>query len=321
MQLDRARGAFVIKRAATVNLPANLIKASFDESNIAEPDALIESLSDLVTSAGLLRQRKWSVTLPEATTRSAILTIEAAGGSRREIEEVLEWKIERAFGAPLSELRLGRDQLPANNQKQARYLVTGVRLSVLAEYESVFATLGWQMGLVLPRHVGEEQWLRGGASEGDGLLLSAHDEGFTAVLMRNNRPLTLRSVFCETAECDDELHRILLFYRDRSGSNGDGTSVSRLLVMGDRLDKQRVAEIAEETLGVRLQPLGAADVGSVGAGGFAFRYCRRAGGVGAHGVVEMTRVVTCPMSQHGSHETYRSYETKVRPDLYSGLKL
>lgn len=261
MQLDRARGAFVIKRAATVNLPANLIKASFDESNIAEPDALIESLSDLVTSAGLLRQRKWSVTLPEATTRSAILTIEAAGGSRREIEEVLEWKIERAFGAPLSELRLGRDELPANDQKQARYLVTGVRQAVLAEYESVFATLGWQMGLVLPRHVGEEQWLRGGTAAGDGLLLSAHDEGFTAVLMRNNRPLTLRSVFCETAECDDELHRILLFYRDRSGSNGDGTSVGRLLVMGDRLDKRRVAEIAEETLGVRLQPLGAADVG------------------------------------------------------------
>ncbi|MFY9619130.1 MAG: hypothetical protein WAQ99_04900 [Pyrinomonadaceae bacterium] len=261
VQLDRARGAFVIKRAATVNLPANLIKASFDESNIAEPDALIESLSDLVTSAGLLRQRKWSVTLPEATTRSAILTIEAAGGSRREIEEVLEWKIERAFGAPLSELRLGRDELPANDQKQARYLVTGVRQAVLAEYESVFATLGWQMGLVLPRHVGEEQWLRGGTAAGDGLLLSAHDEGFTAVLMRNNRPLTLRSVFCETAECDDELHRILLFYRDRSGSNGDGTSVGRLLVMGDRLDKRRVAEIAEETLGVRLQPLGAADVG------------------------------------------------------------
>ncbi len=269
MQLDRARGAFVIKRAATVNLPANLIKASFDESNIADPDALIESLSDLVTSAGLLRQRKWSVTLPEATTRCAILTIEAAGGSRREIEEVLEWKIERAFGAPLSEMRLGREELPGK-QKQARYLVTAVRLSVLAEYESVFATLGWQMGLVLPRHVGEEQWLRGGASDGDGLLLSAHDEGFTAVLMRNNRPLTLRSVFCETAECDDELHRILLFYRDRSGSNGDGKSVGRLLVMGDRLDKQRVAEIAEETLGVKLKPLGAADVGLSVPGDLAF---------------------------------------------------
>jgi len=261
VQLDRARGAFVIKRAATLKLPADLIKASFDESNFADPAALVEALSDLVTSAGLLRQRKWSVTLPEATTRSAILTMDAAGGSRREVEEVLEWKIERAFGAPLSELRLGRDELPANEQKQARYLITGIRLSVLAEYESVFAALGWQIGLVLPRHVGEQQWLRDGAAGGDGLLLSAHDEGFTAVLLRNNRPLTLRSVFCETEECDDELHRILLFYRDRSGSNGAGTSVNRLLVMGDRLDKRRVAEIAEETLGVKLQPLGAADVG------------------------------------------------------------
>ncbi len=259
VQLDRARGTYLIKRAATLNLPANLVNANFDESNVADPAALVEALSDLVTSAGLLRQKKWSVTLPEATTRSAILTLEAAGGSRREIEEVLEWKIERAFGAPAAELRLGREEMPANEQKQARYLVTGVRLAVLAEYEAAFTALGWQTGLVLPRHIGEAQWLRNGG--GDGLLLSAHDDGFTAVLLRNNRPLTLRTVFCATEECDDELHRLLLFYRDRSASNGDGSSVNRLLVMGDRLDKRRVAEIAEEALGVKLQPLAAHDVG------------------------------------------------------------
>jgi hypothetical protein len=55
---------------------------------------------------------------------------------------------------------------------------------------------------------------------------------------------------------------VLLFYRDRAGANGSGaTSVSRLMVMGDRLDKDRVAEIARETLGVSLRPLAAADVG------------------------------------------------------------
>jgi hypothetical protein len=221
---------------------------------------LIEALTDLATSAGLLRQRKWSVTLPEASARTAIVTIEAAGGSRREIEEVLEWKIERTFGAPVNELRIGREELSPNEQKQTRYIITAVRLSVLAEYESVFASVGWQTGLVLPRHVGEEQWLRDGVA-GDGLLLSAHEDGFTAVLLRNNRPLTLRTVFCETEECDDELHRLLLFYRDRSGQNGDASSVNRLLVMGELLDKQRVVEIAQETLGVRLHPLGANDVG------------------------------------------------------------
>ncbi|HEY3102186.1 MAG TPA: hypothetical protein VGJ69_01255 [Pyrinomonadaceae bacterium] len=260
VQLDRSRGAFVVKRAATLNLQANVLRSSFDESNVLDPDGLIEALTDLATSAGLLRQRKWSATLPEASARTAIVTIEDAGGSRREIEEVLEWKIERTFGAPVNELRIGREELSPNEQKQTRYIITAVRLSVLAEYESVFASVGWQTGLVLPRHVGEQQWLRDGVA-GDGLLLSAHEDGFTAVLLRNNRPLTLRTVFCETEECDDELHRLLLFYRDRSGQNGDASSVNRLLVMGELLDKQRVVEIAQETLGVRLRPLGADDVG------------------------------------------------------------
>lgn len=259
VQLERARGAYIVKRAATVNLPPNLVHASFDESNV-EPAELVEALSDLLTSAGLLRQRKWSVTLPEATIRSAILAVEGGGGSRREVEEVLEWKIERSFGAPSSELRVAREQLAPHEQNQTRYLVTAIRLSVLAEYEAAFSALGWQAGLVLPRHVGEEQWLRDSRG-GDGLLLSSHEEGFTAVLLRNNRPLTLRTVFCETAECDDELHRVLLFYRERSGGNGHDSAVNRLLVMGDRLDKKRVAEVAQETLGADLKPMDAADVG------------------------------------------------------------
>lgn len=261
VQLERGRGGFVVKRAASLDLPVDLIRPSFDESNLADPSELATALSDLATSAGLLRQRKWSVTLPEATTRSAVLALEGNPGSRRELDEVLAWKIERTFGAPLSEMRVNREPLPHNPQNQIRYLATAVRLSVLAEYESVFGALGWQPGLILPRHAGEEQWLRNG-HQGDGLLLTAHEEGFTAVLMRGGRALTLRSVFCEPAECDDELHRVLLFYRERAGGNGDG-AVDRLLVVGDGLDKQRVAEVAGETLGVSLHPMAAADVGLV----------------------------------------------------------
>ena len=78
--------------------------------------------------------------------------------------------------------------------------------------------------------------------------------------MRGGRALTLRSVFCEPAEFDDELHRVLLFYSERSGTNGE-SAVDRLLIVGDSLDKQRVADVASETLGVHLQPMAAADVG------------------------------------------------------------
>src|SRR5262245_64963981 len=99
VQLDRARGGFLVKRAASLNLPAELIRPGFETTNISDHGELAAVLGDLVTSAGLLRQRKWSLSLPEAVIRSAIITIE--GNSRREIEEVFEWKIERAFGVPL----------------------------------------------------------------------------------------------------------------------------------------------------------------------------------------------------------------------------
>jgi hypothetical protein len=264
VQLDRMRGGFAVKRAASINLAPGLVRASFDESNIEDPADLTRVLSDLLAAAGLLRQRKWSVTLPETSTRAAVVALESVPASRRELEEVLEWKIERSFGAPSSELRVSREQLAPDAQRQTRYLISAVRLSVLAEYEAVFAALGWHPGLILPRHAGEEQWLRNG-QQGDGLLLTAHAEGFTAVLMRNNRPITLRAVFCEPAECDDELHRVLLFYLERSGANGQGNpaSVDRLLVVGDWLDKQRVVDITQQTLGVRLKPLNAADVGLI----------------------------------------------------------
>src|SRR5256885_13493839 len=81
--------------------------------------------------------------------------------------------------------------------------------------------------------------------------------------MRGTNLLTLRSVFCETEECDDELHRVLLFYRERSGSSGESeiAAVDRLLVLGDGLDKRRVAEIAGQKLGISLKPVGAAEGG------------------------------------------------------------
>jgi len=262
VQLDRGRGGFVIRRAASLNLSPELIKPGFDQPNISDPVVLATVLTDLSTSAGLLRQRKFSACLPEATTRSAVVTIEGTTGSRREAEEMFEWKLERSFGAPASELRVSRERMAPDAQRHTRYLVNAVRRDVLAEYESLFHSLRWHVGLILPRHTGEEQWLRNGR-HGDGLLLTAHDDGFTAVLMRGEKPLAVRSVFCEPTEREDELHRILLFYRDRLGTPAQATSVDRVLVLGERVDKQRVAKIVRDTFGGELRLLSAADVGLV----------------------------------------------------------
>ena len=107
---------------------------------------LVEALSELATGAGLLRQRKWSVALPEATTRTLILTLESQVTSRIELEEILKWKMERGFGAPVDELSISRDRLPSDSQGRGRYIAVALRASVLWEYESVFQSLGWSAG-------------------------------------------------------------------------------------------------------------------------------------------------------------------------------
>lgn len=263
VQLEHGKGASTLKRAATVSLPESLIRPSFDEANISDPSELAAALTELATSAGLLQRKRWSVSLPDASSRSLIMTLESNPGSHAELEEVLTWKVERGFGVPLEELSFSRERLPPDAQGRDRYLMVGTRAAVLAEYESVLEMLGWRAGLILPRHVAEGQWLTLNGSRDDALLLSSSDTGFTAVIFRGKQPLIIRTVMCEPDECEDELYRLLLFYRDKRAGDGEqtGSLLSRLLVVGEAMSKERISSIVRDTLGVDLRPLEAEDLG------------------------------------------------------------
>jgi hypothetical protein len=262
VHVERSRGnEFGLRRAASITLPDSLVRPGFDEPNISDRSELAEALTELATGAGLLRQRKWSVALPEATTRTLILTLESQVASRVELEEILKWKMERGFGAPVDELSISRDRLPADSQGRDRYIALALRAAVLEEYESVFESLGWRAGLIVPRHMGEARWLTNNGNSGDALLVSSYDEGFTAVVFRDKQPLIVRSVACEPEEREDEFYRLLLFYRDRHSKAAVPESVARLLVLGTGFSKHRASEIFNETLGSNLRTLDAEDVG------------------------------------------------------------
>src|SRR5919205_3406568 len=269
VQLERRGGGLAVRSAGLLPLPVGLVRPSFDEQNVSDGAELAGALSELLASAGQARRRRWSVALPEAATRTSILTLETAPASRAEGEEMLRWKTERALGAPLDELRVSRERLKPDPHGRARYLVTAVRLAVLAEYEQVFASLGWHAGLILPRHMGEAWWLmRDGGKESaaypsDSLLVSAHPEGFTALILHAGQPLYVRAVSCEREDRADELYRFLLFYRDRNAPpavEGEGAvapppaqsfapdRIGRLLVAGAGMDEAQASAVVEETL-------------------------------------------------------------------------
>lgn len=271
--LDHRRDSFAVRKAGYVPFPEELLRPSFDDGNITNVDELAETLAELVTNVGMAKRSRWSVALPEGATRTSILTLESATSSRAETEEMMRWKMERVMAAPLDELRISRERMKVDAHGRARYLVTAVRLSVLAEYEAVFERLGWQAGLILPRHMGEAWWLMTGvrAMAGvDSLLVSSHREGFTAVVLRGGQPLLLRGVICDVEDRADELYRFLLYYRDRnapaiveSGVDAavvSGETIEHLLVAGSGLDYEQARAIIEETLSFSPRPLRAEDV-------------------------------------------------------------
>ncbi len=273
--LDKRRDVFRLQQAGYIAFAEGAVLPGFDEPNLIAPEELAGALRELAASVGLERQQSWSATLPEATMRSTIVTMEGAPASGGEIEEMLGWKIERAFHHPLAELRVARRRLAADERGHARYLVSGVRLAVLNEYEEIFRQLGWQAGLILPRHIGEAWWLMRDGQAGDALLVSSHEEGFTAVITHDGEPVVMRHIACEADECTDELYRLLLFYRDRLGApriekttdaadapreaahpdatSADATyarSIERVLLVGDRIGADEGRDLIGDTLGV-----------------------------------------------------------------------
>ena len=263
VQLERVKSSTCkLRRAATFNIDESLVRPSFDETNIQNPAQLGAVLNDLAASAGLLRQKRWSLSLPEATARTLVLTMESQSQSASEVQDVLRWKIERGFGATLEELSISKERLQKDAQGRDRYLVIAIKKSILAEYEAVLQSLGWRAGLIMPRHLGEAQWLMRNGAVGDSLLLSGSSQGFTGVIFRDKHLLFVRTVECAEDEFEDEFYRLLLFYRDRSTpEEGNSPGLMRLMVIGDGITKQRAGEIVNETTGGDVRPLQAEDLG------------------------------------------------------------
>ena len=254
-----ARGAYGIDRAATIELPKNLLNPSFTERNISSPQEFRVLLEEAATTAGLLGTKRWSVALPSNTARSAILTIDNDSTAKSQIEEVIDWKAEQSFGAPSGELRITRYPISNDRDGKLRYFATAVKLSVIDEYETIFEQFGWKAGLILPRVVAESKWLS--ADPMDSLLISSQNDGFTAVLLRRGEPNVVRTVSCSPDEVDDEIYRLLMFYNDRFTSGPEGNVLDRLLLIGRDLVPERIRSVTTEAFGRALTVLRSDDVG------------------------------------------------------------
>ena len=257
----QGKGSFGIKQAATVTLPERLLSPSFTDKNISNADEMRVFLDEVVMTSGLGKQKRWSVSLPSNTARTAILTMETEPASKDEFSEVFDWKAENVFGVAASEMRISRRKISPDANGKSRHFATAVKLSVIDEYETLFERQGWHAGLIMPRAISEATWISNAKSETDSLLISSQFDGFTALLLRGDEPTVVRSVTCTENERDDEIFRLLMFYRDRFGDDSNINLLEKILLIGKDFNPDKLAEISDEALGKTLYILRPEDVG------------------------------------------------------------
>ena len=256
VDLRRGRHGFSLASSAVTQLPTGLITPSFESLNIQDEAELAAIISQTAEAAGLSNKKRWSVALPDVAARTLLVALESKPSNARELNEVIEWKLERLVTVPPRELRTSRQKLHSLAGEE-RYLITVARDEVVLQYESVFANLGWNAGLLLPRHMGEAQWLMLDDAPGDKMLVTANLTGFTSLIVRRNEPALVRTFVCGPETIPDELHRFALYYRDRLNDGaGAANALSRMLVLGgiDQIEARRAVADALETEPHALDP-------------------------------------------------------------------
>lgn len=263
VSLKRSGGEFEPRNLGVTRLPAGLVRASFDEPNITDESSLARHLELTAEQAALRKIGRINATLPSGSARTIITTLDSVPASRAELGQMIEWKVERSIGHRASDLRLSQTRLTDSDGKP-QWLISAVHEAVASQYERVFQSLGWQVGLLAPQSLGEAQWLiRSGVGE-DQVVISLREGGFDIVIVRGDEPVLIRQVECSAEEREDEFYRLMIYYRDRIAV-GDA-SLNRLLIIGSPAEQKQFRDVfasalernsfalTPQQLGLRLDP-------------------------------------------------------------------
>jgi type IV pilus assembly protein PilM len=145
-RVERGRLAQV-RRAASAELEAGIVEPSPLQLNVANPEPLIQKLRSLAKSIRA-RGRSCALLVPDGAARVAILSFESVPAKRKEMDQLIRWRMKESLGFAPEQARLTYQAVP--DGAALELLVVALKQDVLAQYESVFDSLKIEAQLVLP---------------------------------------------------------------------------------------------------------------------------------------------------------------------------
>jgi type IV pilus assembly protein PilM len=254
--------AYQVRRRVEPWVPASIFQ------NQAGADAeLAADLRTLFEGSGT-KPGRVSLVLPDNLAKVSLLTLPERPPSRKQLEQIIRFKVRRAVPFRLDEAALSYQVLNAGADGLL-VLVSIARRSLVEHYERALAAIGSRVGLVdicTPNllNLCRAEIAAANAAGGDVALLNWAEPYFTLVIVRASRLIFFRCKTYMTGE-DDPLQLQGLLIREIAGSFSyyqeklAGDAIRTMLV---RSSKGSIAELAEPLRGLGVEDIRSIDLGA-----------------------------------------------------------
>jgi hypothetical protein len=149
---DRRAKRMVVKAAAWRDLPEGAVEASLTRLNVRD-DAAVGTALDEVLKAVAPGEHKVSLLIPDAAARVSILTFPVLPGTRRELEDLVRFRMTKALPfkadeAAMDLLPLGAPVGAGATPGAGAVMAVFLHRPILEQYETLLTTRGYWPGLV-----------------------------------------------------------------------------------------------------------------------------------------------------------------------------
>lgn len=262
VRLSDRRKTPEIDLSVTSPLAPGLVQLNMLEPNIVDEEGFRQALENIFLRSGVAGRKRVALSLPDYVARIAVNTIPEAPRSAAELTEFLKFRMKKSLPFGVEHARVAFERLPGPSPT----FLTGVMHdSVVSQYEDLLASLGLQVGLIVPASVSLLKLLQPVAENelapgGDYFFVNVERDYFSVSLVRDRRtPILVRTLGLRAGDNvtpygeEDLLQEIIptaIYYREKLA----GKHLERVFYRSLRPDLLRLREILEEQFEAPSEP-------------------------------------------------------------------
>jgi len=205
-----------VKDLSSVKIMPNIVKPSFKNDNIPEPEAFHKCLQQISTSVS---GKNVHVALPDACIKLFIWQFTQVPADRADIHNMILWRAARTYDIPGETLRISWESMGKTAENQHVFLVAMGMEAVIARYEAALKAAGIIPKLLEPAGLSQFNFYSDMIPEtGTVAYLGLFDEYIVLFVFSGGVPLfyrmTLQGMLCPKAgSAINDLDLLIHYYR------------------------------------------------------------------------------------------------------------